>query len=49
MKNTVLTDIHEFHFESEGKNVLDKAQLLAIGDMREKQVERSRTNDAEYR
>ena len=45
----VLTDIHEFHFESEGKNVLDKAQLLEIGDMREKEIAQSRTNDAEYR
>jgi len=45
----VLTDIHEFHFESEGKNVLDKAQLLAIGDMREQEVAQCRENDAEYR
>lgn len=45
----VLTDIHEFHFESEGKNVLNKAQLLEIGDMREKQVAQCRENDAEYR
>ncbi|HHL32461.1 MAG TPA: NADH-quinone oxidoreductase subunit NuoI [Oceanospirillales bacterium] len=45
----VLTDIHEFHFESEGKNVLDKQQLLAIGDMREKEVAQARQNDAEYR
>jgi NADH-quinone oxidoreductase subunit I len=45
----VLTDIHEFHFESEGKNVLDKKQLLAIGDMRENEIAESRKNDAEYR
>ena len=45
----VLTDIHEFHFESEGKNVLDKNQLLAIGDMREKEIADCRKNDAEYR
>ncbi len=45
----VLTDIHEFHFESEGKNVLDKQQLLKIGDMREQEVAQSRQNDAEYR
>ena len=45
----VLTDIHEFHFESEGKNVLNKAQLLEIGDMREKEVATCRENDAEYR
>jgi len=45
----VLTDIHEFHFESEGKNVLNKKQLLEIGDMREKEVAQCRENDAEYR
>ena len=45
----VLTDIHEFHFESEGKNVLDKKQLLEIGDMREKEIAQSRQKDAEYR
>ncbi len=45
----VLTDIHEFHFESEGKNVLDKKQLLEIGDMREKEIAECRENDAEYR
>jgi NADH-quinone oxidoreductase subunit I len=45
----VLTDIHEFHFESEGKNVLDKQQLLEIGDMREKEIADCRQADAEYR
>lgn len=45
----VLTDIHEFHFESEGKNVLDKQQLLKIGDMREQEIAECRQNDAEYR
>lgn len=45
----VLTDIHEFHFESEGKNVLNKQQLLQIGDMREKEIAECRQNDAEYR
>jgi len=45
----VLTDIHEFHFEAEGKNVLDKQQLLKIGDMREKEIAECRENDAEYR
>jgi NADH-quinone oxidoreductase subunit I len=45
----VLTDIHEFHFESEGKNVLDKQQLLKIGDMREKEIADCRQADAEYR
>ncbi len=45
----VLTDIHEFHFEGKDKNILDKQQLLAIGDMREKEIAAARKNDAEYR
>ncbi|MFK8011342.1 MAG: NADH-quinone oxidoreductase subunit NuoI [Marinicellaceae bacterium] len=45
----VLTDIHEFHFESEGKNVLDKQQLLKIGDMREQEIAECREKDSEYR
>ena len=45
----VLMDIHEFHFEGKDKNVLDKQQLLAIGDMREKDIATARKNDAEYR
>lgn len=45
----VLTDIHEFHFESEGKNVLDKEQLLKIGDMREAEIASARQADSEYR
>lgn len=45
----VLTDIHEFHFESKNKNVLTKEQLLAIGDMREDEIAQCRQNDSEYR
>ena len=45
----VETDIHEFHFESGEKRVLDKEQLLAIGDMYEEKIAEARTKDAEYR
>ncbi len=45
----VLTDIHEFHLESKGKNVLSKDQLLAIGDMYEKDIAEARSQDAKYR
>jgi len=45
----VETDIHEFHFESKGKNVMTKEQLLAIGDMYEEQIANSRQQDAKYR
>ncbi|WP_395375526.1 NADH-quinone oxidoreductase subunit NuoI [Marinicella sp. W31] len=45
----VETDIHEFHFESGEKRVLDKEQLLAIGDMYEDKIAEARTKDAEYR
>jgi len=45
----VETDIHEFHFETGEKRVLDKEQLLAIGDMYEEKIAEARTQDAEYR
>lgn len=45
----VETDIHEYHFESKGKNVMTKEQLLAIGDMYEKEIAGARQQDAKYR
>ena len=45
----VETDIHEFHFETGDKKVLNKEQLLAIGDMYEEQIAESKAQDAEYR
>ncbi len=45
----VLTDIHEFHFEERGPNVIDKAHLLEIGDKYEQQIAAARQQDAPYR
>ncbi len=45
----VETDIHEFHFEKRGENVITKKQLLAIGDRYEKQIAEARRADAPYR
>lgn len=45
----VLTDIHEFHFEEAGKNVISKTELLAIGDKYETDIARARESDAPYR
>ncbi|MFT5115954.1 MAG: NADH-quinone oxidoreductase subunit I [Parasphingorhabdus sp.] len=45
----VLTDIHEFHFEEMGKNIIDKTQLLELGDKYEKDIAAARHQDAPYR
>lgn len=45
----VETDIHEYHFEQRGENVVNKLQLLAIGDRYEKQIAAARSADAAYR
>ena len=45
----VETSIHEYHFEHRGENVVNKLQLLAIGDRFEKQIAADRTQDAAYR
>ena len=45
----VETDIHEYHFEQRGENILTKPQLLAIGDRFEKEIAAARTQDAAYR
>jgi NADH-quinone oxidoreductase subunit I len=45
----VETDIHEFHFENRGENILTKDQLLAIGDRYEADIARARAADAKYR
>ncbi len=45
----VETDIHEFHFENRGENVVTKSQLLAIGDRFEAQIAEARRQDAAYR
>jgi NADH-quinone oxidoreductase subunit I len=45
----VETDIHEYHFEKRGENVVSKQQLLAIGDRFEAQIAAARRADAPYR
>jgi NADH-quinone oxidoreductase subunit I len=45
----VETDIHEFHFEQRGQNVIHKDQLLAIGDRYEQQIAAARGADARFR
>lgn len=45
----VETDIHEFHFEKRGENIVNKSQLLAIGDRFEEQLANNRGKDSQYR
>ncbi|NNJ66347.1 MAG: NADH-quinone oxidoreductase subunit NuoI [Xanthomonadales bacterium] len=45
----VETDIHEFHFENRGEHIVNKQQLLAIGDRFEEQIADARKQDAAYR
>jgi len=45
----VETRIFEYHFEKRGENIMNKQQLLAIGDQYEKQIAADRAQDAAYR
>ena len=45
----VETHIHEYHFEKRGENIVNKTQLMAIGDRLEKEIAERRTADASYR
>lgn len=45
----VMTDIHEFHYEQRGEHVINKQQLLAIGDQHEERIAEARRMDAPYR
>ena len=45
----VETDILEYHFEQRGENVVNKQQLLAIGDRFEKEIAAARAQDAPFR
>lgn len=45
----VETDIHEFHMEKRGENILTKDKLLKIGDMYEADIAAARTADSMYR
>ena len=45
----VETDLHEYHFEKRGENVVNKIQLLAIGDRFESEIAAARARDAAFR
>lgn len=45
----VETSISEYHFEARGENIINKQQLLAMGDKYEKQIAADRAQDAPYR
>lgn len=45
----VETRVFEYHFENRGENIMDKQQLLAIGDKYEAQIAADREADAPYR
>jgi len=45
----VETDFLEYHFENRGENIVNKEQLLAIGDRYEQSVADNRRKDAAYR
>jgi NADH-quinone oxidoreductase subunit I len=45
----VETSFYEFHFEKKGDNIINKEQLLAIGDRYEKRIAADRAADAKYR
>ena len=45
----VLTRIYEFHFEDRSNYIINKKQLLAVGDRNEKQIAADRAADAKYR
>ena len=45
----VETDFLEYHFENRGENIVNKEQLLAIGDRYEQSVASNRRKDAAYR
>jgi len=45
----VETHLHEYHFERRSESLVDKAQLLAIGDRYEGEIAAARTQDARYR
>jgi NADH-quinone oxidoreductase subunit I len=45
----VETQIHEYHFENRGENILTKPQLLALGDRFEASLAERRAADAPFR
>ncbi|OUU78642.1 MAG: NADH-quinone oxidoreductase subunit I [Gammaproteobacteria bacterium TMED78] len=45
----VETNIHEYHMENRGENIMTKEDLLAIGDEHEKTIALEKAADAKYR
>ncbi len=45
----VLTNMHDYHFEERGENIMTKEKLLAIGDQYETQIAKDRQEDQPYR
>ena len=45
----VETHFHEYHFEKRGENIVNKAQLLALGDRLEDEIAERRAADAAFR
>lgn len=45
----VMTPIQEFYFDRRGNEVINKEQLLSIGDRYEEQIQADRAEDAGYR
>jgi NADH-quinone oxidoreductase subunit I len=45
----VETHVLEYHFENRGENVVNKQQLLALGDRFESEIAAARATDAPYR
>ena len=45
----VETNIHEYHFEQRGENIMTKQKLLAVGDRFEQLIAAARAQDAPYR
>lgn len=45
----VETNIHEYHFELGGQQIMTKEKLLAIGDKFEPEIAAAKTQDAPYR
>nr|HIA88904.1 4Fe-4S dicluster domain-containing protein [Gammaproteobacteria bacterium] len=45
----VLTDLHEYHFETGASGTISKLDLLRLGDTYEGAIARARKADAAYR
>ena len=45
----VETDLHEYHFEERGENIMTKEKLLSIGDRYEARIAAAKAADAPYR